>query len=228
MDFTEKQEQEFRARFEANMKEYATLKDAAYNTLKDEILQNCIQGEISEPQLVKILGISRTPIRDAMQQLANDGLLESSHGKKARIRSLTHKDIQDIAIILEELHYLSITLCIDNATEEDISNLEEIVALIQFYAGRGDLHRLHNINTRFHLQITRASKNVWLSDIMERLLSYTTAYRELALSQPNRMEKACQEHLELFEVIRDRNKELATQLIRQHVQTAFRTKELPT
>ena len=211
----------FTQRFERYTKEYAKLKDATYATLKDAILLNMVTDEITESEIAGILNISRTPIREAMLQLENDGLLEISHGKKAKIRSLTTKDIDDIALILDNLHHLSLILCIDNATPEDISAMEETVALIQFYTNRKDFHQLHKYNSRFHIQIARASRNLWLVDIMERLLSYTTVFREYAISRPNRMELACAEHTALFEAIRSRDKEEGTRLIHAHVQNAF-------
>lgn len=212
-------------RFEKYKKEYAKLKDATYAALKDAILLNMVTDEITENEIAGFLNISRTPIREAMLQLEHDGLLEIKHGRKAKIRSLTPKDIADIAMILDNLHHMSLMLCIDNATDEDISAMEETIALIQFYTNRKDFHRLHKYNSRFHIQITRATGNMWLVDIMERLLSYTSVYREYALSRPNRIELACQEHLALFEVIRERKKEEGARLIHEHVKNAFNSKQ---
>ena len=211
----------FIERFEQYYKEYSTLKDATYAALKDAILLNMFVNEITENQIAGILNISRTPIREAMLHLENDGLLEINHGKKAKIRSLTAKDIEDLSIILNNLHRLSLELCIDHATKEDISAMEETIALISFYTKRKDFHHLHKYNSRFHIQIARASGNVWLGDIMERLLSYTSIYREYAISRPNRMETACEEHIAIFKAICDRDKEKGARLIARHVQTAF-------
>lgn len=216
----------FAERFEKYKKEYSKLKDATYAALKDAILLNMVADEITENEIAGILNISRTPIREAMLQLEHDGLLEIKHGKKAKIRSLTPKDISDIAMILDNLHHLSLMLCIDKAAVEDINAMEETIALIQFYTNRKDFHRLHKYNSRFHVQIARASGNVWLVDIMDRLLSYTSVYREYALSRPNRMEMASREHIALFEAICSRNKEDGARLIHEHVQNAFDLKQL--
>lgn len=216
----------FVERFEKYKKEYSKLKDATYAALKDAILLNMVADEITENEIAGILNISRTPIREAMLQLEHDGLLEIKHGKKQN-SPLTPKDISDIAVILDNLHHLSLMLCIDKATVEDINAMEETIALIQFYANRKDFHRLHKYNSRFHVQIAYASGNVWLADIMDRLLSYTSVYREYALSRPNRMEIASQEHIALFETICSRNKEEGARLIHEHVQNAFNLKQPP-
>lgn len=215
----------FKRRFEKYTREYPTLKDATYYALRDAILLNYFQTEIAEAQIASILNISRTPIREAMLQLSRDGLLEINHGKKAKIIPLTSKDLSDISLILDNLHTLSIALCIERADEEDLHHLEETVALIQFYTGRKDFRRLSECNTRFHVQIAEASKNKWLYDIMERLLSYTTVFREYAISRSGRMEAACREHTEIYEAIVHRDKDHALHLIHEHVQRAFTINE---
>ena len=220
MNQTEQYE-DFIKRFEDYSKEYSTLKDATYAALKEAILLNIFTKEITESQVAKLLQISRTPIREAMLQLSSDGLLEISHGRKAKIRSLTNKDIQDLSIVLSDIHRLALMLCIDQATAEDITDMEESIALISFYTKRKDIHHLHKYDSRFHTQIARASKNIWLLDIMDRLLSYTSVFREYAISRPNRMEAACKEHIAIFNAICKRDKEEAEKLIIMHVQNAF-------
>lgn len=215
----------FKQRFERYTREYSTLKDATYFSLRDAILLNCFQSEITEAQIASILNISRTPIREAMLQLSRDGLLEINHGKRARIIPLTSKDLSDISLILDNLHTLSIILCIEHADEEDIRRLEETVALISFYTSRKNFRRLSECNTRFHVQIAEAGKNKWLYDIVDRLLSYTAVFREYAISRPGRMESACKEHEEIYKAIAQRDKELALQLIHEHVQRAFTINE---
>ena len=156
-----------------------------------------------------------------MLQLSNDGLLEIIHGRKAKIRSLTEKDITDLAIVLDSIHHLALMLCIDHASKEDLNDMEETIALISFYTKRKDFHHLHKYNSRFHSQIARASGNIWLLDIMDRLLSYTSVFREYAISRPNRMDVACEEHAAIFQAICNRDKEEGTRLISLHVQNAF-------
>ena len=211
----------FIERFQSYSKEYSTLKDATYAALKDAILLNMFPSEITETEISALLHISRTPIREAMLQLSNDGLLEINHGRKAKIRSLTEKDITDLAIVLDSIHHLALMLCIDHASKEDLNDMEETIALISFYTKRKDFHHLHKYNSRFHSQIARASGNIWLLDIMDRLLSYTSVFREYAISRPNRMDVACEEHAAIFQAICNRDKEEGTRLISLHVQNAF-------
>lgn len=214
-------EELFRQKFEHYTRENNTLKNATYYALKEAILLQLFQDEITENQIASILGVSRTPIREAMLQLSRDGLLEITHGKKAKIVPLTAQDIHDIAVILKSLHRLAIEQCVERATEEDLHKIEETVALINFYTGRKDMRHLTECNTRFHLQIAQFSKNKWLLDIMDRLLSYTLVYREFAASRPGRMEEACKEHTELYDVICQRDAQRAEEMVEAHVKRAF-------
>lgn len=199
----------------------ATLKSATYQALKEAILFAVPDEEVTENQIAAVLGISRTPVREAMHQLASDGLLEIHHGKKAKISGMTSKDMEDIAVILKSLHTLATELCIANAAEEDLRKLEETVALVDFYTERKDLSRISYYNTQFHIQIASFGKNKWLSDIVEKLLSYTMIYREYAVSRPGRMEKARQEHNNILNAILERDQEKARALVNEHVATAF-------
>ncbi len=214
-------EQDFKSRFDRYRREYSTLKDATYYALRDAILLNYFQNELAETQISFILDISRTPIREAMLQLSRDGLLDISHGRKAKIIPLTPQDLADISAILDNLHSLSIALCVERADEDDLRHMEETIALIRFYTERRDFRRLSECNTRFHIQIAKAGKNKWLYDIMERLLSYTSIFREYAVSRPGRMEVACKEHTDIYQAIYNRDKDTALRLIHDHVQGAF-------
>lgn len=207
--------------YKRNFKKALTLKEVAYIVLKEGILTGALGKEVTENQISDILGISRTPVREAMHQLESDGLLEISHGKKAQIRVLTPKDNVDIARILNCLHSLSTELCIENATDEDLHSMEETIALIAFYTKRKDYSQLTRYNAKFHLQIAIASKNPWLADILEKLLSYTTIYRQFALSRPNRIDAACQEHEEIFNAICARDNVTAQKVLKRHIDSAF-------
>ena len=103
--------------YQKNLVEQSSMKEAVYITLKEGILSARLSEELTENQVSTALHISRTPVREAMHKLEMEGLLEISHGKKAKITELSRKDAADIAVVLRSLHGLAAELFINNATE---------------------------------------------------------------------------------------------------------------
>jgi len=210
-----------KASYQRYFEEEPSMKEAVYAALKEGILGAKLGEEITENQISTILDVSRTPVREAMHKLALNGLLEISHGKKAKIIELSRKDAADIALVLRTLHRLAAELCIKNATEDDIQGLEETMALVSFYADRNDIHKMAGLLTQFHTKTAVASGNKWLADIVERLLSYTALHREYALSRPGRTAISLKEHMAILDSICERNNEKAQELLQAHVDSAF-------
>ena len=198
-----------------------SLKEASYHALKSCILSGKMPAEITEKQIADIFAISRTPVREAMHHLEMDGLLEIAHGKKAMVHNLTQKDIQDISVVLAPLHVLSVSLCIANITDAQLLDMEETLALIDLYTKHKDYEKLCFFNTRFHMQIAKATNNKWLIETLSRLLSFTAIYREYSVSRTTRTIAAQNDHHAIFEAIKRRDVKAAERLIADHVKNAF-------
>ena len=207
--------------YQKNLVEQSSMKEAVYITLKEGILSARLSEELTENQVSTALHISRTPVREAMHKLEMEGLLEISHGKKAKITELSRKDAADIAVVLRSLHGLAAELFIKNATEKDEQRLEEIMALVSFYVARNDIHRAAELLTEFHWQTAVASGNKWLADTVERLLSFTALHREYALSRPGRIEISLKEHMAILDALCARDSDKAQELLRNHIDSAF-------
>ncbi len=205
----------------AKLEEHSSMKEAVYAILKEGILSAKLGEELTENQISSALQVSRTPVREAMHKLEMDGLLEISHGKKARITELSRKDAADIAIVLRALHGLAAELFIKNAGESDVRKLEEVMALVSFYVARNDTHRVAQLLTEFHSKTAVASGNKWLSDTVDRLLSFTALHREYALSRPGRVEISLKEHMAILNALCERDNDRAQELLRSHIDSAF-------
>lgn len=206
--------------FEKHLSTTITLQSAIYQTLKEVILNEEIDGHFTENEIAKKLNVSRTPVREAMQKLASEGLIEISHGRKAKINFITNKDIKDIAVLLTSLHCISTELCILNATDDNICQLEEIIALMRLYTERQDADKLTMYNAKFHLKICEFSGNKWIHNILVGLLDYTLVFRKKAVSKQGRAETALLEHTQILQAIKERDIEKAKKLITEHVQRA--------
>ena len=207
--------------YQHQLEDSASMKEAVYLALKEGILTDQLGSKITENQISSILDVSRTPVREAMHKLSTDGLLEISHGRKAKIIELSRKDAADIALVLRTLHVLAAELFIDNANENDIRKLEESMVLASFYCEQNDIHKMAGFLTEFHATTAIGSGNKWLADTVVRLLSYTTLHREYALSRTGRSKISIKEHMDILEAIRTRNKVRARELLNHHVDSAF-------
>lgn len=207
--------------YEKHVTESASMKEAVYIALKEGILMDKLGDEITENQIASMLDISRTPVREAMHMLSIDGLLEISHGKKARIIKFSRQDAADISFVLRTLHVLAAELFIENAKDSDIQKLEECMALASFYQERNDIHKMAGFLTEFHANTALACGNKWLADIITRLLSFTAIHREYALSRPERAPVSIKEHMAILDALRARDKEAARTLLSNHVDSAF-------
>lgn len=199
----------------------SSMKEAVYTALKEGILMDRLGTEITENQIAAILSLSRTPVREAMHMLSCDGLLEISHGKKAKIIKFSRQDAADISLVLRTLHVLAAEFFIDRAKDSDVQKLEECMALAAFYQERNDIHKTAGFLTEFHANTALACGNKWLADVITRLLSLTAFHREYALSRPGRACVSIKEHMEILEAIRARDKNAARILLSHHVDSAF-------
>lgn len=204
-----------------HVNEQPSMKEAIYATLKEGILSARLSDALTENQISSVLGVSRTPVREAMHKLEMDGLLVISHGKRAQITELSRKDAADIAIVLRSLHCLAAELFIKNANEKDVQKLEEIMALVSFYVSRDDVHRAAQLLTEFHAQTAVASGNKWLADTVERLLEFTAIHREYALSRPGRIKVSLAEHMAILDALCARDNNKAQELLSNHIDSAF-------
>lgn len=210
--------------------EASSMKEAVYITLKEGILMDQLGEEITENQVASILSLSRTPVREAMHMLVGDGLLEISHGRKAKILKFSRQDAADISLMLRTLHVLAAELFIDNAKDADIQKLGEKMALASFYQERNDIHKMAVFLTEFHASTALACGNKWLADTITRLLSLTAFHREYALSRPGRAAVSIKEHMAILDALSARDKDTARALLSHHVDSAFdpqKFRELP-
>lgn len=198
-----------------------TLQNSVYHALKDAIMQQKLPAEITEGQISLTLGVSRTPVREAMHKLSAEGFLEISHGKKAKVICITDQDIADISIVLRDLHKTSIELCVDRVTQEDLDQLKELLGLMEYYTAKQNFNQLVNYNTQFHLKICSFGHNKWLYTIMENLLNTSLVYRTHATARQGRAETGLKDHKKIYQMLCEREKQALIPFIEKHVNSAF-------
>jgi len=199
----------------------ASLADQVFEKLEDDIVYGIYKrGEIlTELKLAEALGVSRTPIREALRRLAQERLIEDT-GKGSLVLGITKVDLMDIMDIRQSVEGLASFYAALNITEEGKEALTHLLDLQEFYTSKNDVVRLQNIDDEFHAAICRISKRTVINDTLIPLHRKTRLYRKLAMEDKNRSPKTLREHRGIYEAILAGNGELARELTGKHIENA--------
>ena len=198
-----------------------SLADQVFDKLENDIIVGVYpRGEVlTELKLVEQLGVSRTPIREALRRLEQERLIADS-GKGSIVLGITEDDLLDIMNIRESVEGLAAYYAAVNIDEEGREALLHIVDLQDFYFGKGDLDRLRKVDDEFHDAICRLSKRTVIYDTLSPLLRKTRRYRRQAMQDPERVKKTMKEHRAIYDAIMAGNAELAQNLATAHIAEA--------
>ena len=205
------------------MREYKTtsLADQVFDRLENDIIMGTIpRGEIlTELKLVELLGVSRTPIREALRRLEQERLIKDC-GKGSLVLGITEDDLLDIMNIREQIEGLVSYYATINMTEEGRQELTHIVDLQEFYFSKGDKERLRQVDDQFHDAICRLSRRTVIEDTLVPLLRKTRRFRRISMSDPNRIVNTQAEHRRIYDAMMAGNAELAKALTTEHITKA--------
>ena len=198
-----------------------SLADQIFERLENDIIQGVYpRGEVlTELRLAEELGVSRTPIREALRRLEQERLIESA-GKGSVVLGITETDLLDIMTIRERVEGVAAYYAAQNITPEGIKELSDIVDLQEFYFSRKDAAHLHQVDDRFHDAICQLSNRNVLIDTLLPLLRKTRRYRKLSLENWDRTSNTKQEHYAIYQAIISGNAPLAEELTAKHISNA--------
>ena len=206
------------------MMDYKTvsLSDQVFEHLETDILSGKYKrGEIiTEMQLCKKLGVSRTPVREALRRLFQEHLIEDTP-KGTMVLGITPKDYLDMSEIRLRIEELAVRGFIANMTEDNRKELKEAVDFQEFYLTRGDVDHLRALDGRFHEVIYAGCGSRVLQDTLAPLHKKIQQYRHNALQAPLRAKNSVQEHRAILEAITARDADLAVEKMRQHIENAI-------
>ena len=179
------------------------------------------KGEsLTESRLAAELGVSRTPIREALTQLENEGLVELVPNKGAVVTGISPKDIQDIYTIRIMIEGLAARWAAENIAEAELRDLQEAIELEEFYTSKGDIDRLMGLDSRFHQVIYRAAKSMPLHYMLRTFHHYIQHARSQSIAAPGRARRALAEHKAIFAAISERDGDKAERLMAEHIRNA--------
>ena len=207
---------------------YVTKSDYAYTRLREAILGGEIEPGtvLHQPTLAKKIGISTTPLREAMRRLMTEGLVELDAHRDARVSSLTAEEARDLLEIRRSLDPLAAGLAAERRTKEDIRLIRESAIHVEPLLSNPSMVDLV-AHRRFHTAIYAASHNDLLTSTLDALWDKADRYRRLGLqvvrSQEERDQKA-REHAGLIEAVVSGDSEGAAEIMRQHIDTSLGAK----
>ncbi len=179
-----------------------SLADQVFEKLENDIIQGVYpRGEIlTELKLVEQLGVSRTPIREALRRLEQERLIEES-GKGSVVLGITADDLLDIMNIRERIEGLCAYYACINMTPEGLKELAHIIALQDFYFEKWDTEHLHHADDMFHDAICKLSRRTVIRDTLVPLHRKTRRYRKSALLDKGRAVQSLKEHHAILEAM---------------------------
>lgn len=202
-----------------NMNAYLPLRDVVFNTLREAILRGDLQpGErLMELQLASLLGVSRTPIREAIRMLEQEGLAVTMPRKGAEVAKMTLKGMEDVLEIRGALDELAAQLACERITEEQLERLEARKEEFERSLKSGDVKQIAEADVNFHDVIYEATGNPKLVSLLNNLREQIYRYRVEYIKDAQNHPILIKEHEAICQSLRSRNQAEATEAIREHV-----------
>lgn len=201
-----------------------SLADQVFERLEAEILAGKYQrGEIvTELQLCTELGVSRTPVREALRRLAAEHLIEDSP-RGTMVLGVVRKDFEDMCAIRLRIEGLAVRGFVENMNDETLRELREAVELQEFYLNKSDPDHIRAQDSRFHELIYQHCGSSILCDTLSPLHNKVQKYRRISIEQGHRAELSVQEHRNIYNAIAAQDADLAERLMNEHIQHAMTT-----
>ncbi|MBE6620064.1 MAG: GntR family transcriptional regulator [Ruminococcaceae bacterium] len=199
-----------------------SLADFVFESLENDILSGVYaRGEIlTELKLCERLGVSRTPIREALNRLKQQQLVEETSSHSVRVRGVSQQDLMDIYEIRLRIEGYAARLCALRITEEELNELREIVALQDFYTARGGAANIRDMDSRFHELVYRYCGSEILMATLSELHHRVQRYRKISVEHPDRAEVAVKEHAAILGALEGHDADEAERLTVLHIENA--------
>ena len=191
--------------------------------IRDSLEQRIIEGEmgigkrLDEAELSLQYGVSRTPVREALQRLAESGLAEHIPRRGTFVRAPGLSELVEMFEVMTELECMAVRLAIRRATTADIDVLTESNEACRAAFEAGDAKRYYELNAAVHAQIYKMSGNGFLAAEAQRLHDRLRPFRRLQLRVRGRMGESMDEHDIILAAIRDGDAQQAVDTMRKHI-----------
>ena len=195
------------------------LRDVVFYSLRRAIMEGYLApGErLMEIKLAGRLGVSRTPIREAIRMLSQEGLVEMTPRKGAQVAEITEKDMDDVLEVRKGLEVLAIRLACSRGTEEQLEKIIQAAACFEKAVQENDLNSLTEADVHFHDMIYEATGNDRLVQLLNNLREQMFRYRMEYLKEEEVRKSLIEEHNSLCQALRHRDEGRAVALTEEHI-----------
>ena len=206
--------------FQVNMNDYLPLRDVVFNTLRQAILRGELKpGErLMEIQLANKLGVSRTPIREAIRKLELEGLVLMIPRKGAEVAEITEKSLKDVLEIRRALEDLAVRLACEKITKEELKELKKAGDEFKKVLKSQDITEVAEADVRFHDVIYMATDNPKLIQLLNNFREQMYRFRVEYLKKAEVRPQLLAEHDEIIKYIPEGNKEEASRVVTRHIE----------
>ena len=196
-----------------------SLRGQVFDKIRSDILNGKYKRgeELVESSIGKELGISRTPVREAIRQLEMEGLVQLVPNKGAFVTGISEKDVRDIYLIRARLEGLAARMAAKNITPELLDAMEETVVLSEYHAKKEHYEQVCEMDSKFHKLLYKASGSRILEHTLTDFHQYVQRVRMASIMKKRRMEKSNDEHDAILTAIREHDEEKAELVATRHI-----------
>lgn len=204
---------------------YQPLREVVCESLREAIRNGVLKpGErIMEIQLAEELGVSRTPVREAIRKLELEGYVVMMPRRGTYVANMSIRDINEIFEIRTALESLSNGLAAEHITDEELEHLQRLLVIIGGYIKDGNIEKIVETDIEFHDLMYHAARNQRLVGIISNLRDQLTRFRTLSMSYPGRLEATLDEHRTIVEAIANGDRKAASKAAEQHMENSEKT-----
>lgn len=202
-----------------NLNDYKPLREVIFETLRNAIITGELKpGErLMEVQLAEKMGVSRTPVREAIRKLELEGLVEMLPRKGAHVADLSIKDIMDVLEVRASLDGLATALAAERIKPEQVKELKHVQTQFLQYVEKQNLQGTIKKDVEFHDIIYRCSGNEKLIQIANNLREQVYRFRVIYLKDYISPKEIVKEHAEILEAVTERDMEKARRIAEEHI-----------
>lgn len=208
-----------------NLNDYKPLREVIFNTLREAIIVGELKPgqRLMEVQLAEKMGVSRTPVREAIRKLELEGLVNMLPRKGAHVANLSVKDIMNVLEVRATLDGLATELAAERITEDELKELKHVQSQFAGYVEKDSLQGSIKKDVEFHDIIYSASRNDKLIQINSNLREQVQRFRVIYLKDYSSPREIVKEHSEIIEAICARDPEYARKVAHKHIKNQENT-----